>query len=427
MVNIFFTQTAYPPAVGGAQEYLHQLARLLAERHQVQVASFWAVNRTDWLLGTTWLAPGGRPYVLDNVPVTLINLSRLERLRLSPWVLSYYLWQSQAIRRIAGVILPHLRQIAGRVDLIHHGRVGREPLAFASLALARELDIPFVLTPLHHPRWGGWLYRHYHHLYRQADAVMALTPAERDTLIALGVRPERIFVTGTGAVLSSAPTISSPEFPQFLGNLRNSKELKGQVMEEQFQYDAADFRRRYRLSGPIVLFLGQKYPYKGFRPLLTAAPLVWEQCPETCFVFIGPRTRASQRVFRRVGDSRIVELGAVSLAEKTAALAACDVLCVPSTQESFGGVYVEAWQMGKPVIGANIATVSQVISDGVDGFVGPAEPTFLAGRLRQLLRDPTLRARMGEAGRRKAEQLYDWRALAGRTVEIYESLRGLGD
>lgn len=426
-MNIFYTQTAYPPSIGGAQAYLHQLARQLAPNHAVRVASFWAENRADWLLGTTWLSPGGRPYTLDSVPVTLINLTRPERLRLSPWVVSYYLWQSQAIRRIAGVLLPHLRQIAGRPDLIHHGRVGREPLAFASLALARELGIPFVLTPFHHPRWGGWLYRHYHQLYRQADAVIALTPAERDTLIALGVRPERIHVTGAGAVLSSNPTISSPEFPQFLGNSSNSKELKGHVMEEQFQYDAAGFRRRYHLSGPVVLFVGQKYPYKGFQPLLAAAPLVWEQCPETSFVFIGPRTRASERVFRGVDDPRILELGAVNLAEKTAALAACDVLCVPSTQESFGGVYVEAWQMGKPVIGANIATVSQVISDGVDGFVGPPEPTFLAGRLRQLLDDPTLRTRMGEAGRRKAEQLYDWRVLAGRTEQIYESLRRLGD
>jgi hypothetical protein len=45
--------------------------------------------------------------------------------------------------------------------------------------LARDMGIPFVLTPFHHPRWSSWLFRVYHELYRSADAVLALTEAER--------------------------------------------------------------------------------------------------------------------------------------------------------------------------------------------------------------------------------------------------------
>ena len=391
-LNIFLSQTAYPPSIGGAQAYLHQLACHLMPQHKVQVASFWRENRTDWLWGTTVMAPGGKPYQIDGVTVTPLTLTRVERRRLLPWTLAYYAWQEKAIQAIASVLLPYLRQTAVQPHLIHHGRVGREPLGFASLALARERRIPFVLTPFHHPRWRGWPYHHYHRLYREADAIIALTPFERDTLVALGVASSRIDVTGTGPVLSK-------------------------------QVDAMKFRQKYGLSGPVVLFLGQKYPYKGFAQLLAAAPIVWQKMPEVQFLFVGPRTKSSRSIFRRQArDSRLLELGAVCLEEKTAALAVCDVLCVPSTQESFGSVYVEAWQMGKPVIGASIPAVAQVIEDGVDGFVGPVNPRWLAEKLVLLLSDADLRTHMGANGRRKVEANYTWPVLAEKTAAIYYSL-----
>lgn len=392
-MDLLFTQTAYPPSIGGAQAYLHALARELLPRHSLRVSAFWQTNRTDWLLGTTLSAPGGAPYTLDGVPVFPINLSWGDKTQALPWALGYYLWSRPAIEHLAKRLLPHLRAVSTAPDLIHHGRVGREPLAFASLALARERQIPFVLTPFHHPRWKGFAYRHYHWLYRQADAVIALTSAEKSTLAQFGVPPERIFITGTGAVLAPNP-------------------------------DPIAFRRRYNLNGPIVLFLGQKYPYKGFEAVLQAAPQVWQTHPQAHFLFIGPPTRASRRVFERVTDSRVLELGSLSLADKTAALAACALLCVPSTQESFGGVYVEAWQLGKPVIGAAIPAVACVVQDGVDGFLGPAEPSWLAEKITTLLDNPALCVKMGQAGRLKAAERYSWPALARQTETVYRQLTG---
>lgn len=367
---------------------MHQISQRLAARHTVRVASYWKTNRTDWLLGTTWNAPGGEAYFLDGVNVTPLNYSRSERLALSPWVVSYFINQGMAINEISNSLLPKLRAIGGKPDIIHHGRIGREPLGFASLALARELKIPFVLTPYHHPRWNGWMHRYYHRLYREADGVIALTATEIDTLVALGVKRERIYITGTGAMLSQT-------------------------------YSGASFRQKYGLEGPVVLFLGQKFAYKGFSHILDAAPLVWKEQPDTHFVFIGPRTDYSRRLFKAYHNPRILELGPVELTEKTSALDACDVLCLPSTQESFGVVFIEAWKLGKPVIGADIPAVACVISDGEDGFVGPPEGEFIAGKILQLLRDKELSARMGAAGKIKAEMQYEWSTLAQRTEDIY--------
>jgi len=387
--NILCTITSYPPAIGGAQSHTHELMRRLALRHSVRVAAFWDQNRTDWLLGTTLNAPvAARAYTVDGIPVQQLTWSQRERRRLLPWVFAYYAAKKQAIAAISAQLLPKLEALAPDCDLVYHARIGREPLSMASLALARRRQAPFVFVPYHHPRWVGWNYRQYLELYRQADAVMALTASERETLIQLGVRPARIFVTGNAPVLAKAPV-------------------------------AGAFARRYAPSpaapGPLILFLAQKYRYKGLDATLAAAPLVWRQHPEAWFAFVGPRTSFSERLFRRIHDPRIVEIGAVSLQEKTDALADCTVLCVPSSQESFGGVFTEAWALRKPVIGGPAPAVREVITDGSDGFVAAQDPAQIADFLNVLLAQPTLAARLGQAGFAKVQAHFTWEALAAKT------------
>jgi len=391
-VNLLYTVTAYPPSIGGAQAHFHQLARQLRLHHRLQVAAHWGETRTDWLLGATLTAPGqAATYELDGVPVHLLSFTRGERLRLVPWVVSYYLWRGRAIGHIADLLARHLEPLAHGVDLIHNGRIGREPLSYASLKLARRLGVPFVLTPFHHSRWVGWRYRQYVQLYRQADGVIALTRAEKETLGALGVQPERVFVTGMGPLL--APSASGESF-----------------------------RQRFGLEGPIVLFLGQQYRYKGIEILLKAAPQVWDPHPETHFVFIGPRTQYSRRLFRQHRERRILELGPVDLETKTDALAACDLLCLPSIQESFGAVLVEAWMLGKPVIGSHAPAVCEVIAEGKDGFLVPPAAGPLAECISHLLDQPALGREMGERGREKALAHYTWPHLASRTEAAYQSI-----
>jgi len=366
------------------------LARQMLVRHNVQIVSQWDSNRTDWLLGTTLRAPGqDHDYVIDGIRVHRLGLSWWEKCRIAPYVPIYYPLMGMALPSIAACLERHLDPYATQADLVHNVRIGREALSYASLHVARRCDIPLVLTPVHHPRWGGWWHRYYHRLYRQADAVIALTEAERLTLIELGVDERRVFVTGMGPVLAEAG-------------------------------DGARFRARYGLgTHPLVLFVGQKYAYKGVAALLAAARIVWQRFPETRFAFIGPRTSYSRRLFASVHDSRILELDTVSLQEKTDAFAACDVFCLPSSQESFGGVFTEAWSFGKPVIGCNIPPVAEVITDGVDGYLVPQEAEQIAERICHLLLHPALAQAMGAAGQRKVKTRYTWQQIAERTEQAY--------
>jgi glycosyltransferase involved in cell wall biosynthesis len=117
-------------------------------------------------------------------------------------------------------------------------------------------------------------------------------------------------------------------------------------------------------------------------------------------------------------------LGEVSLETKTAALAACEFLCLPSSQESFGGVYVEAWAVGKTVIGGRTPPIAELISEGQHGLLSSQNPKELADQISLLLTDPKRCREMGRAGATKVAAQYTWERIATKTAKIYEALVG---
>ena len=394
-MKILYVSPLYPPAIGGAQIQLHCLAKAAqAAGAEVKVLTYSGRNRTDWLRFATVGAEEPGQYEYEGVPVTRIGFSTATKLRMAPWAACYYAAIPAATRAIARLTKPYLPEIIDGCDIIHFTRIGREFLTRACLDYAREKGIPFVLTPNHHPRWRGWRYVEYDKLYREADALAVYTPAEKEVLTRdIGVDPARIHVTGVGPIVCD--TYSVPAF----------REIAGLKPGETY-----------------ALFLGQQYEYKGMAAILKALPEVWQCFPDLKFVFIGPPTPYSQELFKDVRDPRIINLGAVALDMKAAALADCAFLCMPSMQESFGGVYVEAWYYGKAVIGGDIPAIRCVIDHETNGLLSSQEPAELAGHLLTLLRDPERCARMGAAGREKAAREFSWDRIAQRALDIYRDL-----
>jgi glycosyltransferase involved in cell wall biosynthesis len=389
-VNILYASTIYPPAIGGAQLHLHRLAsQMQGLGHRVRVATHTSRYRRDWVRLSTIGCETPLDYTHEGVDISRLGFSPLCRLKMAPWALAYYALMGTAVERLSQPIGRSLERLPISPDLVHATRIGREFLPRAALDLARRRQVPFVLTPNHHPRWRGWLYREYDKLYRAADAVIALTDAEKDLLVRQKhVRPERIHVTGIGPVLAE-------------------------------DYSVEAFRRRHGLPGRFVLWLGQQLPYKGLAAVVEAAPAVWRNHPDVTFVFIGPATRFSRRLFARVRDRRLVNLASVDLETKTAALGACDMLCLPSMQESFGGVYVEAWSHRKAVIGGRTDQIAGVVEHGVDGLLARQTPDEIAAAINRLLADPDECRAMGESGWRKVHERFTWERLAAQTLDIY--------
>ena len=392
-MKILYTITSYLPAMGGAQQHFHEIALRLQATEELQVIRQWDRNRQDWLLGSTVFAPHVQAAMIDGIDTRGLNFSLLDRALMAPGIPLFYGAPQVFTPWVSRFFLKRLRESKFKPDLIHHGRVGRENLAWASFLWARELGVPAVLTPFHHPRWVGWRYREWLKLYRQADHVFALTEAEKKILQTLGVASDRITVIGHG------PTVLPTA-------------------------DGAGFRKKHGLgSHPVVLFLGQKYLYKGFVQLLDSAAGIWKQFPETRFVFVGPRTQESVKIFgERPQDARIIEVDAVSLQEKCDALAACDIFAMVSNQESFGGVYVEAWMYSKPVVGGRIPAISDVVEDGVNGLLVEQDSAAIAAAILTFLRDPEKAAAFGRAGLDKARREFAWEAITARVRDAYGAI-----
>ncbi len=363
----------------------------VAREHDVAVVTQWREDTHDYRRATTDLAPK-TPYSDSDcgIPIQVIApqppyrrwLTVLGDLydRYRPVKPLFYALYRQAL-------LPQLTACAAGYDLVHAVHIGLIYSAEIALAAARIQHLPFVFTPFVHQ--GGWEGRRFRKLYRMSDAVIAMTTTEKEWLAARGADPQRVHVVGGGPDLA----------------------LSG---------NGSEFRERYHLTGPIILFIGQRLRHKGYAELLAAMPVVWTRHPDTRLVFIGPMTPEAQPAFAEATrDRRVVDLGVVDVQTKTDALAACSMLCVPSTQESLGLVYVEAWTLSKPVIAALTDVTRNVVDANVDGLLVPQAPSEIAEGILQLLDSPDRAAEMGRRGQLKAGGRYGWSMVETQMIDIY--------
>jgi starch synthase len=113
------------------------------------------------------------------------------------------------------------------------------------------------------------------------------------------------------------------------------------------------------------------------------------------------------------------------------------VFCCPSIYEPFGLINLEAMACETPVVASAVGGIPEVVVDGETGFLvdpnlsttPPYEPRDaeqfacrLAEAINCLLTDAALRRQMGIKGRTRVEQQFSWRAVAQRTLELYQRL-----
>ncbi len=397
-LRIAFVAPRYWPSVGGAQLHTREFVHRLKQDHSVIVLTQNAESSDAARACAS--APYRSRYFDEDVSVysvgprglwrsVLLNMAKVYG-RFRPINPIYAL-----VLRIA--IMPEMVRILAQfqADIVHTVHMGLVYSSEIALQAAVQLKVPFVWTPVPHIEGGGWSGPRFRRLYRTADALVAMTHIEKAWLETMGARPGAVEVVPVGPLVSDSVDSA-----------------------------AADaFRSRYGLGdNPVVLFLGQKLAYKGFRQVVEAAPLVWAQAPQTYFVFIGPRTADSIRFFESVSHPQILELPAVDFEEKNAALAACTLFCMPSMQESLGGVYLEAWHYHKPVVGADIKIMHEIVSDGIDGFLVQQTPDAIAAAIIRLVQSPQLCAELGAAGYHKQMINYTWERSVEKLSCLYQQL-----
>lgn len=269
-------------------------------------------------------------------------------------------------------------------QVVHFVGTGWDFCGFAVARMARKWGARFTVFPAVHPgAWGDD--RIDLRLYRMADRVVCQSRNEQAHLECLGLPSGRSVVAG------------QPPFCQSSG-------------------EGSRLRARLEIGDrPAVLFLGRREPSKGFEALLEAWPSVVKAIPHAVLLIAGPP--ASDNPAMPNSDS-IHDLGAVDESTKADALAACDLLCLPSDGESFGIVYVEAWSYGKPVVCGTAPATREWVRDGENGLWTDGSSEDVARALIRLLGDPPLRQRLGGAGHDLQVRELNWE----KVLRVYRSV-----
>lgn len=190
--------------------------------------------------------------------------------------------------------------------------------------------------------------------------------------------------------------------------------------------DSVAVRRMYEINphDPILLYAGRMVYQKGPDVLMEAIPKILKENRNTKFVFVGDGGMREQvenmahhygvsSATRFVGHAkgwRLIDLF------KTA-----DMVCVPSRNEPFGIVILEAWAAGKPVVASVNGGPSEFVWHDVNGFKVQAEPDSIEWGVNSMLGDQDHALWMGRNGRLSAESMFSWDHIADETLMTYNS------
>jgi phosphatidyl-myo-inositol dimannoside synthase len=164
-------------------------------------------------------------------------------------------------------------------------------------------------------------------------------------------------------------------------------------------------------SGPVILSVGRWLAterYKGMDTLIRALPRLLLHWPNLQLVLVGSGDDHEwlEAIARESGVRLHVHfLRGLSYGQLSACYASADIFALPSRGEGFGFVYLEAMARGKPVIGGAHGGATEVIQDGVTGYlVQHGDSVQLATSIDAILSNPELANRMGQRGRERVER-----------------------
>ncbi len=250
-----------------------------------------------------------------------------------------------------------------------------------------------------------------------ADAVIAVSEETKKDLLSLfNVSEERLSVIHNGIDLSEYRSTKNPEVLRSLG------------VDPDRPY-VLFVGRITRQKGIIHLVRAIRHLDPGFQVVLCAG------APDTPEI-ASEMQQAIALAREHHGEIVWIEK-MVSRPEAIALYSSASVFVCPSIYEPFGIINLEAMACGTPVVASAVGGIKEVVVDGETGFLIPLEQmkespfeatdpaafaSDLASKINLLMADPNLASRMGAAGRKRAEELFGWDAIARKTERLYDKL-----
>lgn len=247
-----------------------------------------------------------------------------------------------------------------------------------------------------------------------SDRVIAISEGVQRELVESGVKPSMIATIHNGIDLT-------PYAP---------KQYRSADAAQEGDPSASTGKR-----GPLIGTVARLHRQKALDVFLEAAKLVLASEPSARFV-IGGTGPLEEDLKAKIKELRIEPYVKMPgfIYDVPAFLADLDIYVLSSDYEGIGLAIIEAMAAGLPVVATAVGGVPEAIVDGVNGLlVPPRQPKALAQAIVRLVVDPDMARAMGEAGRARAEEMFDAKVMAEKTFTVYRRLaarkrwRGAGD
>lgn len=263
------------------------------------------------------------------------------------------------------------------------------PLGISALVAARKLGIPVVVT--NHSLVGNTLYSPALYLagkllLRNADAIIAVSSAvEKDSRIMTSKPIYRIF---------------------------NGVDSEDSVVKVSIPYNT---------EGKLVIAtVARMTRKKGVQKIVALAPALLEKHKNLLFVMIGdgPLRKSLEKKVEETGLSRnFYFTGEIPREKVLGYLDQADIFALPSSDEAFGISILEAILKKVPVVAMNHSGVSDIINNGVNGYLADNLSEF-SSHLQNLIEKPALRTSFAQEATREISN-YDWNRIYEQTNRVY--------
>jgi len=315
----------------------------------------------------------------------------------------------KAVQVLGG--LPALSSLARLARYIRHHRISlihstdRPRDAVSCVLLAKLTGTKSIVHV--HVRCAEWMGRPVRRAMGGADALVGVSEFVARSLVANGYQAKK-----THAVL-------------------NAIDLAGW----DHRLDPSSVRRDLGIpsGAPVVACAARLFRGKGQDDVIRAISVLRRELPLVRLLIIGQDDREAMRTsFTAELKALVCDLGLSEhviftgyRADMPVLFAACDVFALPSPGEPFGLVFLEAMAMKKPVVALNSGGAPEIVEHGKSGLLSaPGDGAALAENLLVLLRDPALRDRMGEYGRRRVETHFTRDRMTRDVQDLYMALAG---
>lgn len=242
---------------------------------------------------------------------------------------------------------------------------------------------------------------------KKADALIVVTSGIKKYLIDHEIDKHKIFVVNNGVNINLFKPVD---------NISSLNVLKS-------QYDITS-------KSNIVAFIGSMNPWQGVEYLISAAPLVLKECPDTQFMIVGdkgPMLNQWRNLVKNNGlDNSFIFTGGVPYEEVPLYINISDICVVPKRELKSGYSPLKLYEYmacAKPIIATNTAgfEILEQYNSGI--LVNPKSSQEFANAIITLLKDNKLQKQMGDNGRRLVIERYSWEASVKKIISIFKEIK----